>query len=487
MRTNRKLLKTGIMKRINSIILILLFVFGMPSCDDDWKNKDAPMNNIAHYERVSFTDYSSFPAESFPAINEYFSPNNPAAGYLESWLNSTHFSVDVGSTANVEYDFMDYDRDDSLNQLSQRLLIMEPKDYKLAWGTPFVEAFTPSKPALTEIPKILKANIPNPEENPYKVVQYNYSSVEPTIEYNKEVVYYKEDFNRFSATGTWGNFDIPGIFKKNLESHGRIWQIYNRSSRVAMLGYLRNGRGGNIWFITYELDLSAAVNPVFQFDLGVGYYQDGIDYLNVKVTDEFDSLDPNNSAWKDLTNIMGVKDVPNVTGYPSTFKTLTADLAEYAGKKIYIAFQCVLPIQETNYTLSALYVIDDIKLSETRDVASIPSSEVVYKTFKYDNNNWSELTSVYTLQIADYEYLGLNVMNLEQAREKIPLLLAQRITNPKAGQELVVSYKQSEIQCYAENYIYNDGKWAYEKMPDLIKKIDKFEYKSLDEKWKYAE
>src|SRR5690606_17112937 len=128
-------------------------------------------------------------------------------------------------------------------------------------------------------------------------------------------------------------------------------------------------------------------------------------------------IDPRQSIWTDLTDEFGMENVPTVTGYPplANVRTLQVNLERYAGKKIYLAFQCVLPVKESNYTDAALYVIDNIKLSETRDIASIPSSEVQYKTFKFTQDNWTALNSVYTLQPVDYQQIGHTTLTVEQA------------------------------------------------------------------------
>src|SRR5690606_13317445 len=98
----------------------------------------------------------------------------------------------------------------------------------------------------------------------------------------------------------------------------------------------------------------------------------------------------------------------------------------------------VLPVKESNYTDAALYVIDNIKLSETRDIASVPSSEVLYKVFKFTQNNWTALNSVYTLQPADYQQIGHTTLTVEQAREYIPSILSAKIHDAQEGDEKVV-------------------------------------------------
>ena len=76
--------------RIHILLIALLSVF-LCSCEND-ENKDAPMNNLAHYKDVVFEDYLKLPANSLPALNGYFTPKDDAPPYLEAWLNSAYFS-----------------------------------------------------------------------------------------------------------------------------------------------------------------------------------------------------------------------------------------------------------------------------------------------------------------------------------------------------------------------------------------------------------
>lgn len=472
------------MKWINTIkILIVVSLAG--SCDNQLNFSDAPMNNVAQYDSIFFTSYEELPANSFPVINKYFTPKNPAKNYLATWLNSNYYSMDVGSTANVIYDFMNFDRPDSLNDLSQTIRFIGPMEYRSVWGTPFVESFTPSKSPDAAIPAILAVDNVN-STNPFRIVTYNYSTQEPVIEYNKEFYYLNQNFN--SLTGaTWDNFELSGYFIKDLSEKGRTWMTYvinAGAGNKGIMAYSNGKTGSDTWFITTSIDLSAAINPKFTFDLGTGYYK-GLDCLKVLVSEDFNGEKPHESKWQDITNKLGVKNNPWVTGYPALNPMAVVELTEFVGKRINIAFQYSLPIISTNYDNATLYVVDNIKLFETRDVATISDVKTKYDIYKKIDGVWVKQHNIYILQEDDYSSLGRQFISVNDAEPLISEILKNKVST--AVDNIVVAYKNSATTTFAENYQYIGGQWEKEKLMPVTPRLDRYKYMGNEDKWIYQE
>lgn len=464
-------------------ILILISLLLLQSCnEEDYSN--APMNNLANFENILFKDYNSLPAGSYPAVNNHFTPKNEAKGFLIPWLNNNYFSMDINSTASIIYNFVPADRADSLNQLSQTFKTISPMDYKATWGQTFVESFTPSKSAEQEIPKLLASDLTS--QNPYRVVKYNYSQNEPIFEYNKEVVYLNQNFS-FLTGATWAEESVPaGYFNKDMSGKGRKWVTYVINSNAqnrGLMAYCNYKQGGDVWFITEGIDLVAAVNPLFTFDLGTGYYK-GIDCLKVLISDNFNGSDPNQNTWEDLSQQLGVKEIPTATGYPSLHHLKTIDLSKYAGKRVHIAIQYYLPIKASNYEDATLYVIDNLKVSETRDYASIEDVYEKYEAYKKNGDKWEKIKNLYVLQPEDYVMINREDIAVDESEQYISQILKSRL--PVSTDKMVVIYKNSPTTSYAENYILKEGAWIKEPLPPAIQKRDKFIYQSNNDKWVYV-
>lgn len=473
------------MKRILFILSISIVCLYTVSCRKDWNDENDLFSK--GYEVFTFLDYKRLPSSSFPALNGYFTPQNASKGYLEDWLNKTRPEAKVGETVMISYYFMDYDHPDSLNNLSGGLTTVRTEDYKEIWGDLFVEAFTPSKQAATEIPSLLQKRFPNAKEGEYRIVSYHQSEVEPTVEYLDQVVY-DEDFSTFTGTASGAKVTLPGSYNENLTVSTRSWHIYNRNAAIwgaAMYANFNSNRGGDGWLVLAPLDLASIQDIVFSFDLGVGYSRTPGEknYMTVLVTEEFDGEDPLNSTWTDITTALGVYSAPKQGSYPTYLDNLQIDLSQYAGKKIYVAFRAKLPLLPENYAMSEYYVVDNIKVTGKVEQLSLSSSEEVYTVYKREENGWSVLNSVYVLQPSDYQSLGQDFLSAEEAHTQLPVLLSSRITDPQDGDTKAVVYRQNSTQLYAENYTYKNGQWQYVSRPPLEKRTNSFRYTYPDEKW----
>lgn len=470
--------------RLYTLLIIVISVCLFSCSDEDYK--DAPMNNLANYSDVVFDDYSKLPTNSQPFVYGYFTPKDDAPFYLTTWLNNNYFSADVGSTISLVYDFMDYDRDNNLVEMSRDISILRAKDYRFIWGTPYVEAFTPAKSAFDNLPLILKNNETQAKNGDYRVMQYNVSSEEPTVEPNKEITYYAEDFNNIGGA-FWDEIKVPNSYNLELTQKGRKWRVYDRNGIRGMMAYQNGVKIGDGWFITEQIDLASAVDPKFSVDIGVGYYSG--DYLKIYMCDSenFNLEDPSSIQWIDVTDNLGVNNLPKASGYP-TPSTIEIKVPEsLVGKAINIAFRNQLPESEVAYAQPTLYLVDNIKIYETRPYASVPSMTPEWAVYSYNGDNWSKKEDVIVLQQEDYETLGLYSLTLEQAHEFIPVFLTERLPSAVEGDKVFIVYKQTETMSYADSYEFKLGKWQYEELPEVSKKKAYFSYKSLSEKWKFVE
>lgn len=196
--------------------------------------------------------------------------------------------------------------------------------------------------------------------------------------------YFFEDFEGFEGLPNQGIIPVTDniIFNKELTPHFAYeFRVHDNAlipfygtfgeepalKKARLAWYLNNGKiQSDSWMVTRQIDLTDADNPELTFKYACGLYI-GMRDFSVKITEEFDGLDPEGSEWIDVTEESGMYDIMpfGVDVWPNRLSDLRVDLSPYAGKKIYIAFNAKTPYDLTNKNPNdALIYIDDVKVAE---------------------------------------------------------------------------------------------------------------------------
>lgn len=130
----------------------------------------------------------------------------PAAMYAPAFIASKWFTADDGSAVKLTYE-QAVNRPDYLSDVtaaqSYKLL---NKDYAIAWEDMDVYYFSPSKPAATFLPRILKTAVTGAEAGDYLAVEYRYSSSDPSTGGDVE----KFDKIVDASEGPVGEYNVKG-------------------------------------------------------------------------------------------------------------------------------------------------------------------------------------------------------------------------------------------------------------------------------------
>ncbi|MFA6702563.1 MAG: hypothetical protein WCS06_07880 [Dysgonamonadaceae bacterium] len=153
-------------------------------------------------------------------------------------------------------------------------------------------------------------------------------------------------------------------------------------------------------------------------------------------------------------------------------------------KRCLLNYLYYLPIKTSNYDDATLYVIDNLKVSETRDYASIEDVNEKYEAYKKNGDKWEKIKNLYVLQPEDYVMINREDIAVDESEQYILQILKFRL--PVSTDKMVVIYKNSPTTSYAENYILKEGAWIKEPLPPAIQKRDKFIYQSNNDKWIYV-
>ena len=387
---------------------------------------------------------------------------------------------------------------DSWSQLSQTYIEFSTKDYEEKWGSKNPNVYTPSTNLNEEINIVLEKNYKSTDNsNPFRVIQYNYTTEEPVLE--EDVLLYSESFkdvaNLTNYKDNYYNKWIDELHKpkgilKVVQGTADIFQPYTRGTVKGIFTRLNN-KNGDSWFITPQIDLKNETNPILFFRLGFGFYK-GFENFELVISTDFDG-NPNNilnATWKDLTNDLKIKtggtygDVKTEASWvtESSMNSLQLELSEYTQfGKVYIGFRDhpgLNPSSALPFT-----VIDQIKIEGIKIIGvSKDSIEPKMALYKNLNGKWEKQTEkYYILTKTDYNNINLSFLSETQAKEKLPTILATKVANAKEKEIYSVIYKTSETKVVGDVYRFTNGKWEISNDPKLEKR--NLSFKNTEMSW----
>lgn len=258
--------------------------------------------------------------------------------------------------------------------------------------------------------------------------------------------------------------------------HDAERKYYKASSTIKMVCYPSES-----WFVSDEIDLSKANNPVISFNAAMNFLKEGkfTDHLVLKVSTDYTD-DVKTATWTDLAfDNTGL-------GTSWTFKLISnIDLSAFKGQKIHIAFQykgtttCAptfefrnLKIKEAKYWDVCLFKetpeneISTASLSRASRAAGDANTTGLYV---YDGTAkaWKaysvkdDATEVVVLQPEDYAQVGAEF--IAKPILYLPTILQNKLPFANAGQKAVVIYNKAKETPAAVEYTYSKEGWAASK------------------------
>ena len=225
------------------------------------------------------------------------------------------------------------------------------------------------------------------------------------------------------------------------------------------------------WLVSSEIDLSEAQNPVLKFDFAFNFLNgnNAADFMKVKVSTDY-AGDVKTATWTDLTY-----DGSKFNGW--NFIAQNVDLAQYAGKKITLAFaytstdQCAPTAEIKNLAIVNAQYWDVCLFKE------VPESEIAALMLKmsrasgayanaaalyvYREGEWVEYTNDnVNVKVADPAlYAEVGVDYIARPDNVFPIYLTQKYPFAARGDKAVVIYRSSSDVVSAKEYAFTAG-WA---------------------------
>lgn len=443
---------------------------------------DADINEIVKALRAEGTDESKALADKLNKEKQFSEELDPVT-LIPYMLPTFLKSPDVGASVDVTYTY-NSGRTAKLSSMSENAYVVSSEDYATVWKNPSVDAFTPKNSPATHLPTILKTHLGEKEEGAYANVNYFYSEEEPYPADVKGEDHMAEDFSDYSVA--FDPVNKNGWFTKDLLGK-RAWQVKTYSDNwYAEASSNKSNEENDFWMVSPLVDLSKAVNPRFTFDIKSAYYN--ADCLSIWISTEFDgnqdNLDP--SKWKEITKSFSI---PKDLKWPNDFSSAgSADLKDYKGKKVYVAFRYQGNGIAGVTAKTTSYQIDNITIHE-----NIPGIEVAKKTLVHDlyvmkGDKWTKETekTILVLQPKDYDAMGKDFLTLTNAPEYLDNYLLLNYPFAEVGEIKTIVYRTSAdgVKCYADEYSLSKDTGGKTWTPNSFKEVktDQFIF-AASRKW----
>ena len=210
------------------------------------------------------------------------------------------------------------------------------------------------------------------------------------------------------------------------------------------------------WLVSSEIDLSEAQNPALKFDFAFNFLNgnNASDFMKVKVSTDY-AGDVKTATWTDLTY-----DGSKFNGW--NFIAQNVDLAQYAGKKITLAFaytstdQCA-PTAEIKNLAIVNAAAQMLKMSRASGAYANTAALYVYR-----EGAWSEYANEdANVVVADpVMYAELGADYVSKPANVFPIYLVQKFPFAVKGEKAAVVYRtNAEGTMAVTEYTYDAG-WS---------------------------
>ena len=389
----------------------------------------------------------------------YLNETVPGPTYLPAFLAAKYFTADEGSSVKVTYSY----RENKSELLSAYSSIKSykagNKDYRAAHGNakfvPYLNENTKNKVA-----DLLINGYEEPEEGDVVLVEYRYNA---------------QSNNTLETPQLWENFEDLGTGNltrlKDWGSEkdwfvsstgGTQWKVtaYNNNQYIQYSAYKTEGEC-EAWMVTPEMTVGA--DDKLSFDVCVGNWN--ADCLTVWISEDFDGKDVKKATWTDITSHFTIPSAP-AKGYGSFASAGTFPLAQYGGKKVFVAFKY---LGDGVNKKTTTYQIDNVMIGSKIPEGEGLKADVAFDLKVFDGKKWNNADkNVLVLSVQDYKEMGQNQYCFSEkvsAADYLPNYLAKVIAYPVDQENRVVVYRYNngkEVKNYSDEYTYSaaTGRWT---------------------------
>lgn len=465
----------------------LLLLSGCDYNEENFKGLDEmtqPENVLNLDYTLTAENYKSFAKETTPYISSYFASEEEADELFPAWLAKKYYTASPTSVVRVTFNLKD-----------QPSTLLKPYTKIVYTGLEKNEDYVPTfYPAGTYAPylnteaekniitKLLNVKYVNPKKGDYVMVGYNFSD-DPIQTVETPVFNYD-----FEADAVADPLEKLGNWYINVTGDKK-WKLLNYSNNN-YIQYSANGAAGvcEAWMVTPEVAI-VGNDKNLAFDINVGYFD--ADCLSVLISTDFDGKDVTKATWADVTTNFTI---PQDKSYAGFKPAGVMSLAEYAGKKVRVAFK-YLGNGDKDNKKTTTYQIDNVVIG--KDIPKPVSVKPRFKLFQCTTDGkWSDFingpkNNAICPLYSDYTAMGAPGTNLYFSSTVLPenYLPSYLVNNaaafgllyPQNKDARVLIYKyynatSKKIEAQAAEYIYSSeaGRWEYNNQ--IVPKIRQYAF-----------
>lgn len=397
---------------------------------------------------------------AFIAAHEHFNDTVSAATYIPGLLAQKYPRFNYTSSALVTYNYngeMPEEFEKYTEALSYALI---DEDYSSSDSiVDLLKYYTPTYSPLVYIPQVLDKVVAAPEDGDLILVNYDYSTVHPDIDFSKvgDSPVFEQTFEEESAgLNGYTAFSVSG---------DQVWEWASYGGGcLKMTGYVNPTRYVNEdWLVSDEYDLTEISEPALYFTHALNFNSGEWGNIAVFVSTDYDgsSSPAAQGTWVELT-IPGVPFTESWTFISSG----RIDLQAYAGEKIYVAFRYL-----SSAVTAGTWEINNIQISAPGVPVSGPAPQSYKEFYTYSSTEgWAKSTDVYCVTNADYKAMGSpgkynNFSATDKPDAYLPNLLYDKFPLAGEGSEMAVVYNyynaaNKATTALADNYTFKSGQWV---------------------------
>ena len=301
--------------------------------------------------------------------------------------------------------------------------------------------FYPDVDATEEIPAVIDAQVMNPVDGQYLLVEYDQYFETPTVGI--------ADLYRADFPADFGNFEVVSI-------SGPPELGWNATgSNVTGSGFNGTANAMEEWMVSPMIDLSGQSGVLFEITQEIDFF--GADPASIDILVSTTYTPGGGINAMDWTAFSFDKNA-----YSSLTTSPDLDFSAYDGEEIYIAFRYT-----ATDSASARWRVQSFA---TKAVGVSGDTNGKGEYFVYDAGSWEEVEGVYYLSDADYDSMGEdsgqpgrfnNFSDSVLPENYVPQFLGLTYPFAQEGDELFVIYKYFDggVSRRGDFYTFTNGEW----------------------------
>jgi len=394
-------------------------------------------------------------AADFIEDYEAFSDEYPAADYLPPFIAEMYPALSEGSAGLITYNYNGEMPEDLAAFTDTDTYTVADDDYESFDGILQVARyFSPGYAPEAYIPDILAANIDSPSEDDLVLVTYEYSTMDPKVDFGgiADVAIWQETFN--GTLGVFTAFDITGAQSWTNDDYGD-------DEYAKMSGYASGAQENEDWLISDAIDLTGISDASFRFREAINYLGGMFEQVAVLVSTDWDGTEAgiSTATWDELSGFS--RSAGNSWAFVESSKI---DFSGYANETIHIAFKYT-----STDSNAATWEVDRAEILVPGDEPPVIGLDPeTYKTFyMFDGSEWMKASNYYYLNSVDYDAMGDpgrydNFSSSDAPQDYLPALLDKLYPLAGEGFEAVLVYKYyaGTTLTLADRYTVENGGWV---------------------------